>query len=153
MSREGHLHSCLQPLMELLPKQESPPAWTQETCRPPRSKYSLCCSICGGGGVPPSRPDRGGVAPRQEWMGTQPSGTWQEYPPPQMWTDKLKTVPPPILRMRAVTTSKYSGGPSFGRFVGPPKKNEIKSKKSLTDKSPCLETTVTRQISSLSLMF
>ena len=26
-------------------EQESPPAWTQETHRPPRSKYSLCCSV------------------------------------------------------------------------------------------------------------
>ena len=40
-------------------RQESPPAWTQEAYRPPRSKYTLCCS-CWGGGVP--------------WAGTPPSG-------------------------------------------------------------------------------
>ena len=33
-------------------QQESPPAWTQEAYRPPRNKYTLCCSCLGGGGVP-----------------------------------------------------------------------------------------------------
>ena len=28
-------------------KQESPPAWTQEACRPQRIKYSICCPIPG----------------------------------------------------------------------------------------------------------
>ena len=32
-------------------QQESPPAWTQEAYRPPRSKYTVCCSD-GGGGYP-----------------------------------------------------------------------------------------------------
>ena len=29
-------------------EQQSPPAWTQEAYRPPRSKYSICCPIPGG---------------------------------------------------------------------------------------------------------
>ena len=32
--------------------QESPPAWTQEAYRPWRIKYSICCPIPAGGGVP-----------------------------------------------------------------------------------------------------
>ena len=41
-------------------KQENPPAWTQEAYRPPRSKYTLCCS--GGRGTPPP----------VSWMGYPP---------------------------------------------------------------------------------
>ena len=40
-------------------KQDSPPAWTQEACRPPRSKYSICCPIPGRG--TPSWPGGGSI--------------------------------------------------------------------------------------------
>ena len=40
-------------------KQESSPAWTQEACRPPRSKHSLYCSVLGGGGDTPCGPGGG----------------------------------------------------------------------------------------------
>ena len=65
-------------------KQESPPAWTQEAYRPPRSKCSLCprsggypvpgpggvpCPRSGGVGVPCLR--SGGMYPSQVWGGTQ----------------------------------------------------------------------------------
>ena len=36
-------------MVKLKRKQERPPVWTQEAYRPPRSKYSLCCPILGGG--------------------------------------------------------------------------------------------------------
>ena len=55
-------------------KQESPPAWTQEAHRPPRSKYTLCCS---GRGVP--LPER---VPPPGKIGTPPPiQTWEEVPP------------------------------------------------------------------------
>ena len=58
-------------------KQESPPAWTQEAYRPPRSKYSLCSPYPG---VPPPPEQPGlGYPPGQDW-----EGTWDEslgYPP------------------------------------------------------------------------
>ena len=40
----------------IIHKQASPPAWTQEAYRPPRSKYMLCCCSWGN---PPPRPDMG----------------------------------------------------------------------------------------------
>ena len=58
---------------EIYYKQESPPAWTQEAYRPPRSKCSLCCSV---GGVPhPDLARGGGGVPH-------PDLTWSNPPPP-----------------------------------------------------------------------
>ena len=66
---------------------------------------------------PPHHPDLAGVPPTiQTWPRYPPHHpdlarapppptiqTWLGYPPPvEVWTDKLKTVPSPILRMRAV---------------------------------------------------
>ena len=66
-------------------KQESPPTWSQETYRPPRSKYSLWCSLWGGGGtqsrlgVPLSCPDWGYpcavVPPVRTGVPPPPAGT------------------------------------------------------------------------------
>ena len=69
-------------------QQESPPAWPQETYRPPRSKYSLtregCTQVLSWWeGVPQSCPDPGST-PVLSW----PGGGW---------------YPNPVLRMRAVT--------------------------------------------------
>ena len=89
----------------LFPKQESPPAWTQEAYRPPRSKCSLCWSVLGGypvpclggypipglGGYPISgprgvpHPRSGGVPhPRSRGLSTQ-SRHGMGYPPGQTW--------------------------------------------------------------------
>ena len=71
-------------------KQESPPAWTQEAYRLPRSK----CSLCWGGGTPSSH--GGGGYPIQSWWwgglphpvmvvgGAYPIQSWwgDRYPPP-----------------------------------------------------------------------
>ena len=66
-------------------KQESPPAWTQEAYRPPRSKYTLCCSSRG---YPPNR-------------GQIPG--WGPAPPPGCErTDACENITFPILRMRTV---------------------------------------------------
>ena len=88
--------------------QESPPAWTQEAHRPPRSKYTLCCS---GRGTPsqvgypsPSRPGKGYPPPSAGW-GVPPSQTWEGVPLPLSrceLTHKLKLLPFLILRMRVV---------------------------------------------------
>ena len=63
-------------------KLESPPAWTQETYRPRRIKYSICCLVPGGtpaGGIP--IPPGGGYPtsdnPHQTWLG----GPHLGYPP------------------------------------------------------------------------
>ena len=56
--------------------------------------------------VPPSGPDLGWCTPPgQTWDGVPSPWTWLGYPPPPRCelTNKLKTVPSPILRMRAVT--------------------------------------------------
>ena len=103
-------------------KQESPPAWTQEAYRPPHSKYMLCWS-CGGDtpcwGVPPvqtwergiphqldgvpSCPDLGRGYPRPDLGSGTPHQLDGVAPPPRYeLTDKLKILPFPILRMRAV---------------------------------------------------
>ena len=104
----------------------------QEAYRPPRSRCSLCprsggYPVPGPGGphpdlvggvpwVPPSRPGMGYPPPPRPGMGYSPppSQTWDGVPPPDLTgypprcglTNKLKTVPSPILRMRAVTTMK-----------------------------------------------
>ena len=111
--------------------QDSPPAWTQEAYCPPRSKCSLCWSVGGGGtpqpgmgypptwdGVPP--PTWDGVPP-WTWDGVHLPRIWDGVPPwPDLgWgtplprlgcelTNKLKTVPSPILRMRAVINHEWS---------------------------------------------
>ena len=108
-------------------KQESPPAWTQEAYRPPRSKYLLCCSdswgylpwLGGGGdtyaewGLPTLAggylPWIGGYLPWPgrgylRWMGGVPLG-WKLGPiPPISW--KVGTLlvgwygyPPPTPNM------------------------------------------------------
>ena len=71
--------------------QESPPAWMQEAYRPRHIKYSICCSVLGGGGLP--HPCRGCTPPQVPpvltcWggtpclqMGYPPFWTWPGYPP------------------------------------------------------------------------
>ena len=60
-------------------KQESPPAWMQEAHRPPRSKYTLCCSG-GGRGAPAGGggwyPLPGGVL--VSWMGVACVEVWTD---------------------------------------------------------------------------
>ena len=75
-------------------RQESPPAWTQEAYRPPRSKHMLCL-LTGGRGVPPSSPNRGGVPHPVLTGGSPPSSPdgGGEYPHTvSMWGG----VPPPV---------------------------------------------------------
>ena len=87
--------------------------------------WSLCENFFTGSGRPP--PSKAGLGPPpskaelgppliQGWIGYPPRPRldqvpppsvqgWIGYPPPlpiEVWTDKLKTVPSPILRMRAV---------------------------------------------------
>ena len=165
---------CWSKILQIHNQQESPPAWTQEAYRPPRSKCSLCWgwggtqSQVGGypsqvqGGVPHPRSGGGVTRPRsrggtlsqvwggvqsqmiiQTWLGgthpdlvggypgyppqpdvgwgtppwpdlgwgtpqpdlgwdTPPRPDWGTPPPRCGLTNKLKTVPSPILRMRAV---------------------------------------------------
>ena len=50
-------------------KQGSPPAWTQEAYRPPLIKYSMCCPVRGGGGIPWAGTPLAGVTPFQTWLG------------------------------------------------------------------------------------
>ena len=64
-------------------------------------------------GYPPGQLD--GVPPPASWMGYPPA-SWMGYPPPASWmgtpprplrcelTDKLKILPPLVLRTRSVTT-------------------------------------------------
>ena len=72
--------------------QESPPEWTQEAYRPPRSKYSLCCCLPGKGG--------GGVYLHPAWPrgggGLSPSVTGGTYIQPDRGTtpSNLMGVPP-----------------------------------------------------------
>ena len=55
---------------------------------------------------PPSRPGLGTPHPRPE-MGYPPTiQVWTGYPPPPASVDRLKILPSPILRMRAVTIVK-----------------------------------------------
>ena len=67
-------------------KTKSPPAWQQGAYRPPCGKYSLCCSVLGGGGTSvaargyPS-PSCGGVP--HPWPGGTPVLSWGV---PQSWT-------------------------------------------------------------------
>ena len=89
-----------------------PPAWTQEAYRPPRSKYSLCCSVLGGGGRPQSwlggggtpspdltggysspvlvRGPRTGAPTGQDWGTPLPERTWEQWPGQEPGTE----VPP-----------------------------------------------------------
>ena len=78
-------------------KQESPPAWTQEAYRPPRSKCSLCCSV-GGGGGDPSR-GQGGY-PILTWLGKYSSPiltggipSWPGWRIPQSWLEGTPSWP------------------------------------------------------------
>ena len=100
-------------------EQESPPAWTQEAHRPPRSKCSLCCSVCvcGGGprwgtpnmGYPPRHrvPPEMGHPPDLRW-GTPTSELRWGTPPTQTWDGV-----PPVPR-KCEQTWKYYLPPSFG---------------------------------------
>ena len=82
---------------KLQAKQESPPAWTQEACRPPCSEYSFCS----GWGVPylglpwQGTPHR--VPPGRVPLPSPPQGTPQldlaGYPPSPGWT--WQGTPPP----------------------------------------------------------
>ena len=82
--------------MITLRKQESPPAWTQEAYRPPRSKYTLCCCSWGvppswpgtwiEGGFPPILLTRGGVSHPVDSRGNPPSWPEMGVPPcPDLW--------------------------------------------------------------------
>ena len=64
-------------------KQESPPAWTQEAYRPPRSRCLLCWCVCvwGGGGLAHPVMVRGGV-PHPVMVG---GGTLGNPPTIQIW--------------------------------------------------------------------
>ena len=93
------------------PQQESPPAWTQETYRPLRTKYTLCCSSWGyplhhpdqgpdlGGGTPhqqdgiPPTPSRlhGGIPCQEEWRYPHEEG----WGTPSSVESRLGTSPPP----------------------------------------------------------
>ena len=60
------------------PEQESPPAWTQEAYRPPRSKYMPCCSSwCT---VPLSWPRWWGGVPHSASVLTWDEDGWGGYP-------------------------------------------------------------------------
>ena len=77
-------------------KQESP-AWPQETYYPPRSKYSLCCSVSRGGGVTPLLSQLGGVPRFYPGHGSTPNPTGQDWdtPPPQerTWDQRPRKEP------------------------------------------------------------
>ena len=117
--------------LDLLFQQETPPAWTQEAHRPPRSKCSLCWSVSWGGGVPHSvRENRvphpvldGGYPKSWSWRGVSPKSastpgmdpiwTWDGVHPspcpdlgwgtsPPASVNRLKILPSLILQMRAV---------------------------------------------------
>ena len=62
--------------------QESPPAWTQEAHRPPRSKYSLCCSVGERGCTPTIHTWLGGGTPTRPGWGGTPSRPGQGVPHP-----------------------------------------------------------------------
>ena len=85
---------------------KSPPAWTQEVYRLPRIKYSICCPIRGGGGLPVSgwgvsRLWTGGTPPMDRgiphpWLGTPCLDLAGVHPPGCKLTNKLKLLPSPI---------------------------------------------------------
>ena len=92
-----------------IPKQESPPAWTQEAYRPRRIKYSICYLRWGtplAGGVPPGQVSwegtRGGIPPPVGvppgyvwWRGTRGEVPLAGHPPSQVWQgDTQGGVPP-----------------------------------------------------------
>ena len=93
---------------KILLKQESPPAWTQEAYRPPRSKCLLCW--CGGGRVP--HPVMGGYPnPVMVGVGT-PSSHGGGYPLPTIKT--WLGYPPPCRGVDWQTNWKQYLPPSFG---------------------------------------
>ena len=67
-------------------KQESPPAWMQETHHPLRSKYSLCCSVGGVPGVPPTLHTWSGVPHPDLVLGGYPIQTLSGGYPIQTWS-------------------------------------------------------------------
>ena len=78
-------------------QEESSPAWTQQTYRPPRSKYMLCCS--GWSALPPV-PTLDGGNPMLTWVGGATPPPRQEgwgYPPPKPVSQMV--VPPPPCEM------------------------------------------------------
>ena len=82
-------------IMEL----ESPPAWTQEAYRLQRIKYSICCPVLGGGGVPPARrvhpgPDLAGGTPSLLGSTSPVRPGWGTPPPPPSDLDGLYHPPP-----------------------------------------------------------
>ena len=63
------------------------------------------------GYTPPHHPDLAGVSPHHPHLAGVPPPTiqtWPGYPTPlEVWTDKLKTIPSPILRMRVVISGTW----------------------------------------------
>ena len=119
-------------------QQESPPAWTQEAYRPPRSEYSFYCPNWGEGEylIPGLDPDGGGVPhPRSRQWGTpsqvQTGGTpsLARYPPVQVQmegTPSLARYPPVQVRME--------GTPSLARY--PPVQVQMEGTPSLNGVPP-----------------
>ena len=122
----------------LILKQESPPAWTQEAYRPPCSEYSFCPGR--GGGVPdrvpplggPGTPPRGDLDPPRGGSG-YPRGVWvppggSGYPPhclmafwemlqsimgygyPPLWTDRWMDGRTDACQNITFPRTPYAGG-------------------------------------------
>ena len=70
---------------EIIITQESPPAWTQEAYRPPRSKYTLCCSSWGYLHLNQGPILEWGTPKSWPGMGYLPS--WPEMRYPQSWPE------------------------------------------------------------------
>ena len=104
-------------------KRESPPAWTQEAHRPPRSR-SKCLLFRGG--YPGYPPDMGwgtlpgdGVpppCPRLDW-GTPPVQGWIRVPPLRGW---IGVPPHPRLDQGTPLSKAGSGYPPVQGWIGAP---------------------------------
>ena len=75
--------------MILCCKQESPPVWTQEAYRPPRSKCSLLLFYPRGGTHPDLAGGGRGGTPSCPGQGGTPVLSWGGYPIPRMWAVKI----------------------------------------------------------------
>ena len=108
-------------------EQESPPAWTQEAHRPPRSRSKYLLFRWGGvppqtwDGVPP--PSKVGVPPQrwgtpfQGWGTPPPVQGWIRYPP----CPRLDWVPPPPVQ----GWIRYPHPPIQGWIEYPPPKKKV----------------------------
>ena len=94
-------------------EQESPPAWTQEAYRLPRSKYTLCCSARGYPLPPPTWPGQG-VPP--SWDLTRTGG----YPSPPPHLDLGREYPAPIWEGGTPPPGSGKGTPPISQMVVPP---------------------------------